>query len=722
MIAIKDIASGEYFDLMPGQKIPIEWQSPLMKDDMVLSGIGSLPYSLPFTDKNKRLCRHFQLINNTEKNVVIDVDIELCGNFWARGKQVVSIKGLNFDCDFSEVLNLIDIGEKPIGDIVDEKILIDTPFKRWWAFTPDGISYNLGINILYGYTFTDYHNSISSPGFPFSTFSDAMDDIYNQMIADSNFMALFDVRRETQGAEEIIYFEVKGDESIFLDTNIGIEPSGILNIILDTTYYGARIDWGKYQQDLIVNKITAKVNDTYPDRNFCFPIIKNDEFYGTNNEDFVKAINDWYLNYLSNNDEASKYAISPQFYLFDILTKLCNYLGIELGGNLQDIEQIYQRCFLYTNTALDLFTMMKAGLYWPSINHVNVFKQRFYSGTCMPGNTIKELFYCIQNTFNCAIIVRNNKLYITTKKSILASTDIDDWTNKSFKIIDEGKGCFEDGYYLRYAPDGSDSYLSSHVQDISLNRMDDVATYADLPQRNVKNDEIRLVIADNKFYKARIERVDPYLFWVYWDFYSVMLHDLPYANYAKDIDSKNSQTVNDDYVEDLTHIMGNVRKINVPHIFEKGNSEEFSLGYQKAPLRLLFYWGLKQGFLQTDPGNPERIPPTPATYASSSSDNEAYPFASIDNFDMDGNQLGDYALRWNGQYGLYENFWKEWLEFKNQSKPFTMKVVLPISEILQIDILKKIRIKESVFFIDRIKTDIGQNDRECVCTIDLYKL
>jgi hypothetical protein len=695
---------------MPGQKIPIEWESPVMKDDVVLSGIGSMPFPLPFTDRNKRLCKHFELVSNAEKNVVLDVDLELAGNFWARGKLVVSIKGGSYDCDFSETLSVIDIADKPIGDIVNNKILIDTAFKRWWAFVPVGTPSSIFIDIYFGYAYKSFTSTGGSN-------SDKMDDIYTQMLADDLVPLIFDIRRETQGSEEIIYFEVIEDEAIYQDTNIHV---GGNFITFNTSYYGSSINWAKNQQDLVIAKLLSNINDVYPTISYCFPSIKNNEFYGDLNTNFntEKLVNSYVFGYLQNSSEQSKYCISPQFYLFNLISKICAYLGFELIGDLKDIEQIYQRCFVYSNTALDLYAVWQnPGLtYTRTIR--NVYKQNFNQSDCMPGNTIKDLLYCIQNTFNCSITTKNNQLEITTKKSLLNSSVINDWSKKSFKIYDEEKGCFEDGFFLKYANDSNDSYLSDHIKDITVNRKPDVSTFSALPTRNVRNNEIRFVSDENKFYQAKIpQNLNPNYI-VKWQFYCIQLEGFEYLNAKKDIDSKNSATINDDLIQDFTRDGGGIRKINIPFIYEKGNSDEFELGYQKAPLRLLFYWGKKQGLLQTSPAEGD----TPAEWSASSADEESYPFASMSNIDINGTVLGNYSLYYDGQYGLYEKFWKEWLEFRNQSKPLTIKVLMPISEFLQINIQEKIRINESVFFIDRIKADIGQNDREVICSIDLYKV
>jgi hypothetical protein len=708
MIALRSLEFNEYFDLQPDQNIPFEWISPMMRDDVVLSGIGTLPFTLPLTDKNRKLCKHFDMVNSRDKNMVVDVALEMIGNHWCLGKLVISLRANVYSAEFSEALKVIDIADKKIGEIVNDTVLIDTTFKRWWAFKPVGTPGIIAIDIFLGYTNVSFSSSTGSN-------SDKMDDIYTQMNANALISSVFDIRRETQGAEEIIYFECFEDDSIFQDSNIRV---GGNFLTFNTSFYGSAKNWAITQRDIIIDKLNANISNVFPDVDYCFPSIKNNEVYGDSNADFNNdhLINYFLYGYLSNSSDRSLATISPQFFLFHVLEKICNYLGLKLGGNLQDIEQIYQRCFIYTNTLLDLKVVSQnPGISFSRVL-INAFKQRFESGLCMPDNNIKDLLYCIQNEFMCAIVIRNNELTITTKKSILEDTDIEDWTNKTFKYLDEGKGNFENGFFLKYNNDSGDSYLTERIKDITINRKEDVATFADLPTRNVRNNEIRLVIDENKFYISNIPNANP-SYYVNWSFYSLQLEGYKYQEAVKEIDNKVSATINDDLIQDYTTTSGGIRKINVPHIYQKGSSDEFQLGYQKAPLRLLFYWGNKQGLLQTTPAEGDR----PAVFSTSADPEETYPFASMGNLDMDGNILGDYTLYYEGPYGLYNKLWKEWLAFKNQAKPFTFKTVLSKAELLQLNILKQKQIKESVFIIDRIRGNIDQKSEFVECTIDIYK-
>jgi hypothetical protein len=326
----------------------------------------------------------------------------------------------------------------------------------------------------------------------------------------------------------------------------------------------------------------------------------------------------------------------------------------------------------------------------------------------LPDVTLKEFLGTIKNYLCSGIFYRNNILTIDTCKSILQNTEVIDWTNKQFRIYNELKGCFEDGYLLKYSPDGTDSYLSEKVKPTSRAISGEVDTFADLPL-NARSGTYYIVKDEKAIYISKGANLVSNISVVTWSFFSNYLHDFIVGNKKAEINSNSSQTINDWHIN-------LARKIYVPHIFQPGSSYEYELGLNPIPTRLLLFWGSVYG--QIRHGGSDEDP----EFISSTDSSVAYPFASMDCFDPDGVRIGDNSLRFDDQNGLYEKLYKEWLAFIGNAKKLTIKILLFEPELLQIQLNKKVQLGSNQFLISKIASSITANSTKVECLIDMYKL
>lgn len=98
----------------------------------------------------------------------------------------------------------------------------------------------------------------------------------------------------------------------------------------------------------------------------------------------------------------------------------------------------------------------------------------------------------------------------------------------------------------------------------------------------------------------------------------------------------------------------------LPRCDEAGTSAEYNIANDPS-LRLLFYRGL-----QPDPF-----------------DNN-YPFASSQNINAKGEVIGNYTLNWDGEAGLFENFWKEYVEMLSTGKEVQKVLRLTVQDLIEL--------------------------------------
>jgi len=82
-----------------------------------------------------------------------------------------------------------------------------------------------------------------------------------------------------------------------------------------------------------------------------------------------------------------------------------------------------------------------------------------------------------------------------------------------------------------------------------------------------------------------------------------------------------------------------------------------------------------------------------------------YPYASDANYDPDENPIAgaELSLRWDGEKGLYEKYWKNWLFFLQNRKVVNRTFILPLKDIENFSWEKKVRVGNMLYFVNKLK-------------------
>ena len=699
--------AGEFLDLTPGFTVPIEWQSGLFSDEFVLNGISTLPITFPFTGKNKRLLQYFNIIENNLKNLQVNCELWLAGNLWCTGELTVGVKGETFDTDFSEITPLALAADKKLSEILkDDVTYVIAPFQQWWTINVNYAFVTTSVQFVF--TINNHDNLFTTP-MTGSHAADA-DSLFAQCTGNVEMIALFDMVRisDLGTGEEIIKFTKKIEDVI--DTAININVDAVYGCQFNTASIGVQPAWCEYQRDAIVSKLFADVDKLYADANFCFPMIKNPDFYGTNNPVYTsnhKVLNYFRATYLKNTPtDTDRYSLSPQLYIGYLIKRLGVVLNFTQAGTFTQINDLYNRLFLYNNRAIDLIGSDFKDP-WLDQPVYNFWQGKFFTGDHTTDATLKELLTSLSKYFSLGLFYRNGVLNFETKKSLLESTVIIDWTNKSFRIYDELRGTFTQGFTLKYTKDGNDAYLE-HIKELEGPFIGQFDNFSLIPTIDVKTGSFAATKNNKRVYRSKIQRIGTYLTLV-WELFCEYLHDYNYIKTDSDIPTNASQTLKDFFTET------GFRQCLLPRIDEQGASYEYDMPNKLAPLRYLLYWGLQSSFASSGGGEGE-------TFSFNTSDAYKFPMAQMDNLGMDGSVLGPYKIRFEDSDGVFENWHKQWLDFLLQTKKLTIRILLAPSELLQVDLSKKVKIGVNQFFIEKITASIGTSDTLIECLIDMYKI
>ncbi len=143
-----------------------------------------------------------------------------------------------------------------------------------------------------------------------------------------------------------------------------------------------------------------------------------------------------------------------------------------------------------------------------------------------------------------------------------------------------------------------------------------------------------------------------------------------------------------------------VRDWLVPQTQVKGSSPEFELNTNSFSPRLLFYRGMQ----------PDSV-------------GNNYPLGSWDTKKFDGTEItGEkYSLHWAGTKGLYNVWWKAYLDFKTQTRAVDRNIKFDVGDILALDFKKKFRIEHLSYVWTKITTSISLKSGLKVAKVKLLK-
>lgn len=76
--------------------------------------------------------------------------------------------------------------------------------------------------------------------------------------------------------------------------------------------------------------------------------------------------------------------------------------------------------------------------------------------------------------------------------------------------------------------------------------------------------------------------------------------------------------------------------------------------------------------------------------------------------------IGQYSLRWDGEYGMYETWWSGWHTMLRQGKNITLSLALTIPDLLNFNFEDKVRILNQDFIVKKLKVTLTHRGLEPV--------
>lgn len=395
----------------------------------------------------------------------------------------------------------------------------------------------------------------------------------------------------------------------------------------------------------------------YPDDDFTiFPVFNPTFMVDTYKEGSFESglfrINA-YENGAFYNNQLHAFAVTPFPFLGYVIKELFTELGFQIVENCIELDPDLRDLVLYstkditsliqTTEVVEVFLGIdefgREMYEYQEVTTVERGLDKFRLSDCVPEMTIKDFILWLRNRFNLAFVFdRYNRVKIIKRQDLVLShpaMDITDQAIGSPKVIAIEK---PEGFALKWEHDPDDDLFS----DENFQKIDDFLSYLKEPVANTGElsglepeiNEIRLVESLGYYYRyAKFEL--PAGGWRYqWQQWSI-----GFQNYLEgemeEVFSTGFSTLR--MLKYQRELAGPT--IRCPWAEQKGNTMEREEPQPFSP-RLLFYRGMIYN-----------------------SQDDLEPMGSNDNFTYWGNKISgkNLILKWDGEYGIYNQLWKDYL-------------------------------------------------------------
>lgn len=669
-IAIK--INGDFIDLPPSTVINFEIENPIF-DDGNIKGTLSFPFTVDQTKRNKKIFGLPEIIGNKNVTRIFDCEVFLGGSsgalFLTGIFRIRRIANSKYVCNLTAAAATLaeDVRKKKLSDLELGGVRNIVPFPiTALKLTGSGTSGNVTIQILNLQLFTPFNSSI------------------NQTLIDLAALFVAHPDRELNGIGDV---QVAGDVIKFYSNAVGVYPnyidvasSGGTGRTLTRTD-GEVLDMQDHMEEHLA---------VYPDVDYVFFPVKNPGAYGDSPGDYGGYINYYTAGKFPFNahvgevaTEFLKYPICPFPYFLYVLKQVFTEHNYTTFGNFLDDPEI-KKLTIYNNYLLDLF--------WHNLTFNNWQKSidlRNHVPDISIADFLKELkkFFSLGYFFDLS----TKRVEIVPLKDILASVEYDDWTSiaePSLEIeMTEGAG-----YTLKYSRDDDDDLVEERNQSIEgLTILDPVENFGDLPAASASNAGSICLIMDWDEYYIVEDDFDGTTHTYGWAYYSDNIWDYQVGD---------GKTELSNIISAISHY----RPLSSPSLPDKSwlvpyvNQECGSpyIGKNSFSFRLLFYRGLH-----------------------SDGDANSYPLATTHPFNYNTTNIGNYSLGADGEYGMVEQWNKNWINFLINARPVTKPIRFTLPDLLNLNLKRQKRIDNQNYLVRKISLQITMRGIG-KATADLY--
>ena len=437
---------------------------------------------------------------------------------------------------------------------------------------------------------------------------------------------------------------------------------------------------GSDQATALTNAKTVAQN---PDTNdYNFPMVK----IAASAEDKYEYVNHYHNDAFFKSttiDTVDTYStLVPMAKLSYVLEHIFDSVGYKLSGVFSDHEykDELNRLLIFNNQSLDTTS---STLENPTVDAYSL-KLIFNLKEHLPRITINNFIKAVCFTFNWTPFIRpqQNSIFLADNNRLLNQKARKDWTNKvdpRYTKEEKIQNIITTFCYEHSSDDDSD--LPSSLDGVG--ELFEVNTLSDLPQLTV-NEAGRLyyILSLNKYY----------------DFLGIRPVDQEVYKLRAQIFRCNV----DDQVDVIAFNTNTLFMINKAASALITNQSPESESTAMLPL---FYSDIVSLLY----GSIDRITDIPLIFYRGivqDANGDNYPMANNTNYNLAESDAYNLSLLINGPKGIYQTWWKDWMEAIQKMVPVTFTTRLTANDLEQLDFSKKVRIDKHSYFIKRVRVTL----------------
>lgn len=326
----------------------------------------------------------------------------------------------------------------------------------------------------------------------------------------------------------------------------------------------------------------------------------------------------------------------------------------------------------------------------------------FMYSDIVPNLTISKLVNDFRYLFNTLIDYnsRTKSITIIPLQTLLEKREYTDYTNKLVRGFNLEYKLLNYGLNYTWVNEPLSTELLPEIASGTL--AEDVEFKSSLPGSPIAGYLITKATKENKYYRYNLTTHE-------WELYAEDLYPFVSNNQLSELKTGVSPLFTIEYpwtwISRPDTVPFDVKWL-LPYTKQPGNL--LPTDRNEEPHRYMFYRGMKACDVKVEEGDEVYIP-------------GEYPFGSSHNYDYQGNKVGNYSLAWNAEDGLYNKFWRKWLEFLKNTKPVKVKLNLSLDDILNLDLTGKIRINNQLYFIDELEFEVSDKIDNCIAKLFIIK-
>ena len=651
VIALQIIDTGEFLDLPEDIQISMEWTHPLFETETD-SGSFSYPLKFPKTPHNNRCLNYANNVLNSKLIYQWDVMMHY------DGKQQLCVLKLQ---DIKDVYDAYLVTKESVANSILRNsmktldwstIEVDEYYQYYWYQMPStcspGLQINIAITPIYSTPFT-------------------INETYGGGAVNDFLKLVATAINTTLGADTIakVY-----EDCIMIREQNGGNSTTIGNFIVVVSYIGTGTwtllehydppqgtpwDHSSPMEQHVLHSRANMYAPRFRDR--IFPAFVNTEMFNNEKDALGNDLTSitWFNFADASISSANKNGnYSAMLYFFAIIKNLIENIGYIFTDNLFDDE--LKTIWLYNNFSLLATdpTMIVDVTQYDLTNSI-------------PDKTSLDLLNCVRQLFCAAFFFDNTrkKVELSAFKDIVKTAPID---LSQYIDIAELEHLFDNltGLTFTMNVEGDNSIHKFQADFTRVNIQDSVATVDALPTSGNNENDVRLVTSLNQYFIVNKSSHDS------WVFYSENLGDIIVGDGSTNITIPASPMLNSVFVDDGSNVLkpNDFYKthapdtwkpvIKVPYIEMKGDAPFSRISSKTNPGFHFAFWR----------GNQPVRNPKAGGYT-------VFDQSMYDNRDANNNRIGNYSLALDGDDGIKNVFYKEWIDFNLNGRSCSIYLSMP---------------------------------------------